>query len=201
MATSAPASKASIAARIPAQPAPTTSTSCLASTRVTLPDRPPTVVRRANYARPKTRAALVAAVIGTVHVGPRSAARAGPGAEPPALRRRRGQPHRGERRERRRAVRPTGDSGAGAPHGAASGDGDGEPEDRRSEERRHRRARGDRRPRTSRRRLHAPPQRTSFAPGRGTALKAESRRRVPGGRAALRAVEAGDVGRHSAGSR
>ena len=32
MATSAPASNASIAARMPAQPAPTTSTSCVAST-------------------------------------------------------------------------------------------------------------------------------------------------------------------------
>src|ERR1700747_1690842 len=36
IATSAPASKASIAARIPAQPAPTTSTSCFAITETTL---------------------------------------------------------------------------------------------------------------------------------------------------------------------
>src|ERR1700759_2461230 len=39
IATSAPASKASIAARIPAQPAPTTSTSCFAITEVTVTKR------------------------------------------------------------------------------------------------------------------------------------------------------------------
>src|SRR5262249_26715002 len=39
IATSAPASKASIAARIPAQPAPTTSTSCFAITWVTVTKR------------------------------------------------------------------------------------------------------------------------------------------------------------------
>src|ERR1051326_6180445 len=39
-ATSAPASCASMAARMPAQPAPTTSTSCSASTLRNLPNRP-----------------------------------------------------------------------------------------------------------------------------------------------------------------
>src|SRR5207248_5330752 len=39
-ATSAPASCASMAARMPAQPAPTTSTSCSASTSQNLPDAP-----------------------------------------------------------------------------------------------------------------------------------------------------------------
>src|SRR5436309_14191870 len=51
-ATSAPASNASIAARIPAQPAPTTSTSCFASTAKDATETPPGL--EASAAKPPT---------------------------------------------------------------------------------------------------------------------------------------------------
>src|SRR5262245_51635743 len=129
IATSAPASYASIAARIPAQPAPTTTTSCTASTcngryLIAWPPLP------ANERRANARHGAHGDGAGPA----RALARAGPRAELPALRGGRRQACRLVGRERRGAPRLALDPARGA-NGSPAADADGQPVRRRSEER------------------------------------------------------------------
>ena len=154
------------------------------------PAAPSSNVRRARTAR-----ALVAALIGTVHVFLRRGRRRST-AKLPALRRRRGQRDGTERRERRRAAWPARDPRLGAAHGSLSADGDRQPERCRRE---HRGDRGSGRDAEhAPGRTCAPLQRTSFVPAPGVALSAS---RCPEFHVVVQLVlqEPGHVGGHRAG--
>ena len=155
-----------------------------------VPGSPPSNPQR----RTKVARALDTALIGTVHVVFAAATDTAPGAKLPASRRCRGQPHRRERGEGRRAARPAGDARARAPHRAASRHRDGQAEGRGCEEGGHARARSE---------IHEAASAPGARAGPAHELRAGARCRrerepltgVPGRRAAGGALQAGNVGR------